>query len=42
VGEKSLLYRAVKVQSFFGTRGLQKYFIVEVGVAEHRVDLDPN
>jgi hypothetical protein len=37
-----LLYKAVKVQSFFGTRGLQKYFIVEVGVAEHGVDLDPN
>jgi hypothetical protein len=32
----------VKVQSFFSTGGLQKYFIVEVGVAKHRVDLDPN
>jgi hypothetical protein len=28
VGEKSSLYRTVKVQSFFRTRGLQKYFIV--------------
>ena len=27
-GDKSLLYEAVKVQSFFRTRGLQKYFIV--------------
>jgi superfamily II DNA helicase RecQ len=28
VGEKSLLYKTVKVQSFFRTGGLQKYFIV--------------
>ena len=27
-GDKSLLYEAVKVQSFFRTGGLQKYFIV--------------
>ena len=28
-GDKSLLYEAVKVQSFFRTGGLQKYFIVD-------------
>jgi hypothetical protein len=42
VGEKSLLYKTVKVQSFFYTGGLQKYFIVEVGVAENGVNLDQN
>jgi tagatose-1,6-bisphosphate aldolase non-catalytic subunit AgaZ/GatZ len=42
VGEKSLLYKTVKVQSFFCTRGLQKYFIVEVDVVENGVDLDSN
>jgi hypothetical protein len=42
VGEKSLLYKTVKVQSFFYTGGLQKYFIVEVGVAKNRVNLDQN
>ncbi|KAL1640171.1 hypothetical protein SLS61_010262, partial [Didymella pomorum] len=30
VGEKSLLYKTVKVQSFFRTGGLQKYFIVNL------------
>jgi len=30
VGEKSLLYKTVKVQSFFRTRGLQKYFVVNL------------
>ncbi|KAJ4329600.1 hypothetical protein N0V87_010726, partial [Didymella glomerata] len=30
VGEKSLLYKFVKVQSFFRTGGLQKYFIVDL------------
>jgi hypothetical protein len=30
VGEKSLLYKIVKVQSFFRTRGLRKYFIVDL------------
>lgn len=30
IGEKSLLYKSVKVQSFFRTRGLQKYFIVNL------------
>ena len=29
-GEKSLLYNTVKVQSFFRTRGLQKYFVVNL------------
>ena len=30
VGEKSLLYKTVKVQSFFRTGGLQRYFIVDL------------
>ena len=30
LGEKSLLYKAVKVQSFFRSGGLQKYFIVDL------------
>lgn len=30
VGEKSLLYKTAKVQSFFRTSGLQKYFIVDL------------
>ena len=30
VGEKSLLYNTVKVQSFFRSGGLQKYFIVDL------------
>ena len=30
VGEKSLLYKTVKVQSFFRTGGLQKYFVVDL------------
>ncbi|KAJ8115248.1 hypothetical protein OPT61_g3059 [Boeremia exigua] len=34
VGEKSSLYKTVKVQSFFHTRGLQKYFIVNLDVVE--------
>jgi len=37
-----MLYNAVKVQSLFRSGGLQKYFLVEVGVVENRVDLDPN
>jgi hypothetical protein len=36
------LYNSVKVQSFFCSGGLQKYFIVEVSVVENRVDLDLN
>jgi hypothetical protein len=30
IGEKSLLYKTVKVQSFFRAGGLQKYFIVNL------------
>ena len=30
IGEKSLLYNTVKVQSFFRSGGLQKYFIVDL------------
>ena len=41
-GDKSSLYKAVKVQSFFRTGGLQKYFIVEADVVENRQDLAQN
>ena len=41
-GDKSLLYKAVKVQSFFPTGVLQKYISVEVGVAENVETLDRN
>jgi superfamily II DNA helicase RecQ len=39
-GDKSLLYDTVKVQSFFRTGGLQKYFIVETVEAENTEDVD--
>lgn len=42
VGEKSLLYKTVKVQSFFRTGGLQKYFIVKAGVVRERQNSDRN
>jgi hypothetical protein len=41
-GEKSLLYNTVKVQSFFRSRRLQKYFIIKVGAAGNRENLDQN
>lgn len=34
IGEKSLLYNTVKVQSFFRSGGLQKYFIVDLADAQ--------
>jgi hypothetical protein len=34
-GEKSALFSSVKVQTFFRSGGLQKYFLVDVGVAEN-------
>ena len=40
VGEKSLLYKTVKVQSFFRTGGLQKYFIVKTAKAENTQDVN--
>ncbi|KAH6625935.1 hypothetical protein C7974DRAFT_473178 [Boeremia exigua] len=42
VGEKSLLYDIVIVQSFFCTGGLQKYFIVKAGAVENRQNSDLN
>ena len=40
VGEKSLLSKTVKVQSFFRTGGLQKYFIVKTAEAENTQDVN--
>jgi superfamily II DNA helicase RecQ len=44
-GDKSALYSSVKVQTFFSSGGLQKYFIVDLG-AENNVEnserLEPN
>jgi hypothetical protein len=40
--EKIELFHSVKVQTFFCSGGLQKYFIVQSGVAENRQDLDQN
>ncbi|RAQ98931.1 recq family helicase [Stemphylium lycopersici] len=39
-GDKSLLYNTVKVQSFFRTGGLQKYFVVQVAEAQNAEDVD--
>jgi superfamily II DNA helicase RecQ len=39
-GEKSALYDSVKVQSFFSSGGLQKYFIVGLDAAENGEKLD--
>jgi hypothetical protein len=41
-GKVSELFRSVKVQTFFSSGGLQKYFIVRSGVAENGQDSDPN
>jgi hypothetical protein len=35
-GKKSELYQHVKVQTFFSSRGLQKYFLINLGVSEDR------
>jgi hypothetical protein len=39
-GDKSLLYNTVKVQSFFRTGGLQKYFVVQEAEAQDVRDVD--
>jgi hypothetical protein len=39
-GDKSLLYDTVKVQSFFRTSGLQKYFVVDLGGIEDSKNVD--
>jgi hypothetical protein len=39
-GDKSLLYNTVKVQSFFRTGGLQKYFVVQVAEAQNAEDVN--
>jgi hypothetical protein len=44
-GEKSVLYSFVKVQTFFSSGGLQKYFIVDLGDVdntENEERLGPN
>jgi hypothetical protein len=41
-GDKSALYESVKVQTFFSSGGLQKYFIVALGVRENGKNSDPN
>ncbi len=41
-GDTRALYKDIKVQSFFRTRGLQKYFIINLDVVENREKLDPN
>jgi hypothetical protein len=34
-GDKSLLYNTIKVQSFYRTGGLQRYFVVNLAVARN-------
>ena len=41
-GDKSVLYKSVKVQTFFRTEGLQKYFIVDLDVGENDEIADQN
>jgi hypothetical protein len=41
-GDKSALYGSVKVQTFFSSGGLQKYFIVDLGVGENGENFNPN
>jgi hypothetical protein len=44
-GDKSVLYSSVKVQTFFSSGGLQKYFIVDLGAESNFEDgerLSPN
>jgi hypothetical protein len=41
-GDKSALYKSVKVQMFFRSRELQKYFTVRVRVGENEERSDPN
>jgi superfamily II DNA helicase RecQ len=41
-GEKSTLFDSVKVQTFFRSGGLQKYFLVDLGVGENGEKLDQN
>jgi hypothetical protein len=37
-GNKNLLYKSVKVQTFFSSGGLQKYFIIDLDDGEDRED----
>ena len=39
-GEKSELFDSVKVQTFFRGGGLQKYFVVDLGIGENGEKLD--
>jgi hypothetical protein len=39
-GNKSVLYESVKVQTFFRGGGLQKYFIVDLGIGENGEKFD--
>jgi hypothetical protein len=41
-GDKSVLYQSVKVQTFFSSGGLQRYFIVELDGVGNGQDLDQN
>jgi hypothetical protein len=41
-GDKSVLYESVKVQTFFSSKGLQRYFIINLGVSEKEENLDQN
>jgi hypothetical protein len=40
IGNKSLLYDTVKVQSFFRISGLQKYFVINLGGIEDSENVD--
>jgi hypothetical protein len=37
-GNKNLLYKSIKVQTFFSSRGLQKYFIIDLDDREDGED----
>jgi predicted AlkP superfamily phosphohydrolase/phosphomutase len=37
-GNKNLLYKSIKVQTFFSSGGLQKYFIINLDDREDRED----
>jgi hypothetical protein len=38
IGNKNLLYKSIKVQTFFSSRGLQKYFIINLDDREDGED----
>lgn len=35
IGDKSALYESIEVQTFFSGGGLQKYFVVDLGVGQN-------